>query len=81
MRKFLLSVAISLVSFAALSAQTQEQPTWWGYYTPGMSVNAVGTGWSVVYDVAAFIPGGTYFAKGATISGVRFSLPDRKSVV
>ncbi|MBR1594814.1 MAG: hypothetical protein IJ659_08615 [Alloprevotella sp.] len=80
MRKFLLSVAISLVSFAALSAQTQEQPTWWGYYTPGMSVNAVGTGWSVVYDVAAFIPGGTYFAKGATISGVRFSLPNTQNV-
>lgn len=36
-----------------------------------MSVNAVGTGWSVTYDVAAFIPGGTYFANGATLNGLR----------
>ncbi|MBR1733378.1 MAG: thioredoxin family protein [Alloprevotella sp.] len=78
---FLLFTAGFLAS-AGLSAQDIPSPraegeqVWWGYYTPDMSVNAVGTGWSVTYDVAAFIPGGEHFAKGATISGLRFSLPN-----
>lgn len=45
-----------------------------------MSVNAVGTGWSVTYDVAAFIPGGTYFANGATLNGLRLSLPNTSNL-
>lgn len=85
MRKNLLYITfvatiLAVLGTSRLSAQSESQPTWWGYYTSDMSVNAVGTGWSVVYDVATFIPGGTYFAKGSTISGVRFSLPNTSNV-
>ena len=76
MQKLFLLSAIVLLPLASLCAQlrsevSDEETIWRGYYANGMSVNAIGTGWSVTYDVAAFIPGGTYFANGATLNGLR----------
>lgn len=85
MRKLFISAVISALSSAAIFAQSKaaysgEDTTWWGYYANGMSVNAVGIGWSVTYDVAAFIPGGKYFAKDATLNGLRISLPNTSNL-
>ena len=83
-QKLFTLTAIFILSFTTLSAQSgagsEEESVWWGYYSKGMSVNAIGTGWSVTYDVASYFPGDTYFAKGAVMNGLRLSLPNTSNV-